>query len=147
MRSTILIVDDNPDLLSLYERSFPVLAEDLHVVVARDGEQGLTMFYDTSPRPACVVIDVKMPELNGNELTRGLRGDPDTADVPLIILTAMAQKEYRFQGMAAGADVYLTKPVSPHDLIVAIRQVVAIDPAQRQRSYQDLVDQALAEER
>ncbi len=145
MARTVLIVDDNPELLTLYERAFRDLGGDLQVIVATDGAQGLERFFDTQPHPACVVIDVKMPQLDGNQLVRALRGDPQTAEVPLIILTAMAQDDDRMRGLASGADVYLTKPVMPHDLIVAIQQAIAISSEQRRRDFKGMVHQLLSD--
>jgi CheY-like chemotaxis protein len=71
---------------------------------------------------------------------RILRGDPATANIPLIILTALVQDDERFAGMATGVDVYLTKPVPPKDLLAAIERAVAFTNAQRTQRLQSLVE-------
>jgi DNA-binding response OmpR family regulator len=138
-QSTVLIVEDNTELLDLLLLALPRLG-GFKVVGVTDGVAGLEQFYDL--RPQCVVIDVKMPELNGYQLVRLLRGDPETASTPLIILTALAQDKDQFAGLAAGADLYLIKPVSPVDLAAAIKQVIAISEAERLEGWQTLLEKA-----
>ena len=81
-----------------------------------------------------------MPELNGYQLVRALRGDPQTAATPLIILTALTQDRERFIGLASGVDLFLTKPVLPFDLAQAILQVMTRTRAERQSAYLSLLD-------
>jgi DNA-binding response OmpR family regulator len=91
-------------------------------------------------RPDCAVIDVKMPGLDGYQLVRALRGDPETAEMPLIILTALTQEHYRFAGLLAGADRYLTKPVTPSALVQAIDEVVHLSEAERAHRFRQVLD-------
>lgn len=93
---TVLIVDDNPLLLEFMQ---DVLQEmgDFNVVTASNGIEGLEQFYQA--RPDCAVIDVKMPGLTGYQLVRALRGDPETAQTPLVLLTALAQDSEQFAGL------------------------------------------------
>ena len=141
MALSVLIVDDNPDLLKLYVATFPVLAADITLLTAADGEQGLVAFFERTPRPDCVVIDISMPQLNGNQLVRTLRGDPDTADTPLIILTAMPPDQFQFEGFAAGTDRFLSKPVTPQALIDEIRAAVGISPEDRLQRYRAFAEE------
>lgn len=134
---TVLIVEDNPDLLDLLLMALPRLGP-FRAVGVSDGIAGLERFYEV--RPQCVIIDVKMPGLDGYQLVRALRGDPETADTPLIILTALAQQKEQFAGLAAGADLYLVKPVTPQDLVAAIHQVIALSDADRLQRLQALLD-------
>jgi DNA-binding response OmpR family regulator len=133
----VLIVEDNPDLLDLLLLALPHLGP-FRVVGVSDGIAGLEQFY--ALRPQCVVIDVRMPGLDGYQLVRALRGDAETAATPLIILTALAQQKEQFAGLAAGADLYLVKPVTPQDLVAAIRQVIALSEADRLQRLQALLD-------
>lgn len=103
---TVLIVEDNPDLLDLLLLALPRLGP-FKVVGVSDGIAGLEKCYEVCPQ--CMVIDIKMPGLDGYQLVRALRGDPDTASIPLIILTALAQEKEQFAGLAAGADFYIPK--------------------------------------
>lgn len=130
---TLLIVDDNLDLLELLTDG---LSDHFTIVTARDGIEGLTKFVEV--RPDCAIIDVRMPGLDGFQLVRVLRGDPETANIPLIILTALNQDQARFAGLASGVDQYLTKPVLPSELIPAVHQAIALGQAERQRRWREL---------
>ena len=72
---------------------------------------------------------------------RAIRGDPETAGTPLVILTALVQDSNRFAGMAAGVDCYLTKPVKPQDLVAAIQQAIARSEAERRQQLRVLVEE------
>jgi len=135
----VLLIDDNRDLLDLITQSLTLLG-DYSVVTADNGADGLSLAVEL--RPDCAVIDVKMPGLDGYQLVRALRGDSDTAAIPLIILTALTQEHYHFAGLLAGADRYLTKPVTPSDLVQAIHEVVRLSEAERTRRLQALLDDA-----
>ena len=78
-----------------------------------------------------MIIDVRMPGVDGYQLVRALRGDPDSASTPLIILSAMAQDRDQLIGLFAGADIYLQKPVRPLDLIAAIERAIALGDQER----------------
>jgi CheY-like chemotaxis protein len=134
----VLIVDDNPNLLSIISDSLLELG-DFQVVTAADGAEGLATYY--AEHPDCMVIDVKMPGLDGYQLVRAIRGDPETASTPLVILTALVQEINRFTGMAAGVDCYLTKPVKPQDLVAAIQQAIARSEAERRQQLRVLVEE------
>lgn len=136
---TVLIVDDNPLLLEFMQDALQELG-NFSVVSAANGIEGLEQFYQI--RPACVVIDVKMPGLNGYQLVRALRGDPETAQTPLILLTALAQDIDQLVGHATGADHYLRKPIDPLELVQAIDQAIKLSAEER---IQHLL--SLAEER
>ena len=139
----VLIVDDNPDLLKMYQMTLPLLSNDAFAItVAPDGVAALEMFFAASPRPACVVIDVKMPGMDGYQLVRALRGDPETADTPLVILTAMAQDYQQFDGLAAGVDQYILKPVEPSELIEAIQRAITLSTEEREQRFRKLAESA-----
>lgn len=136
---TVLIVDDNPNLLSIISDSLLELG-NFAVVTAADGVEGLTRFYEM--RPDCVIIDIKMPNLDGYQLLKALRGDPDTASIPLVVLTAMAQDMDRLAGLASGADHYLLKPVKPLDLVAAIQHAITLGETERRRRLKALLDES-----
>jgi two-component system alkaline phosphatase synthesis response regulator PhoP len=138
-RYTILLVDDNPDLLKALTITLSALG-NFTVATATDGGEGLEQFY--SVRPDCMVIDIRMPGVDGYQLVRALRGDPETWDTPMVILTALAQDRDQFAGFAAGADAYLVKPVKPQDLAAAIRHAIDTTAHQRGQRMRDLVDKA-----
>src|SRR5579885_629175 len=120
-RRTVLIVDDDPELLHMLTDGLELIG-DFQVVQASNGEEGLEQFYEV--RPDCVIIDIKMPGLNGYQLVQALRGDTDSASTPLILLTALAQDKDKFVGFAFGADQYLVKPVMPSALVAAVQRAI-----------------------
>lgn len=131
----ILIIDDDPDLL----QSLVVVIEalsDYSVITARNGEEGIERFYEHQPQ--CIIVDARMPKLDGFQFVRLVRGDPATSHIPLILLTALTQDKDRFTGLASGADCYLMKPVAPLELLDAIRDVLARTAAQRAQQLHDL---------
>ena len=93
------------------ESAFEVLAQARALEVAR-GEA-----------PRLVLLDIMMPRLDGLEVCRQLKADPDTSDIVVVMLTAQAQERDRDQGLAAGADDYFTKPFSPLALLNMVERV------------------------
>jgi CheY-like chemotaxis protein len=135
---TVLIVDDNPQLLLIVSTALHRLG-NFTVVTAHDGIDGLTKLYEV--QPDCMIIDVRMPGLNGYQLVRTIRGDPATASTPLIMLTAMIQDKDRFAGIAAGADQYVIKPVKPLDLVAAIQRAIFASDEERARHLKALASE------
>lgn len=142
-RYTVLLVDDNRDLLLLITESLRMLG-DYTIVTAENGVEGLHRAIEM--RPDCMVIDIKMPGLDGYQLVRALRGDPATASMPLVMLTAMVQDSYRFAGLLAGADQFLTKPIKPLDLVNAIQEAIRLSEADRLGRMQALAQEPMPEE-
>lgn len=126
----VLVIDDNPTIVELIRYAVG-LQGAYDVIVAYDGEQGLERVL--AELPDCVIIDVKMPKMDGYQLVRCLRGDPDTANIPLIILSAMTREEDQLNGLLSGADEYLTKPFKPAALNEAIERVLRLTPEERQQ--------------
>ena len=131
----VLVIDDNPTIVELIKYAVN-LQGTYQVIVAYDGVQGLERIY--AEQPDCVIIDVKMPRLDGYQLVRCLRGDVRTADIPLIILSALTRAEDRMTGMLSGVDEYLTKPFKPSALNSAIEHVLSLTPQDRQRRMDGL---------
>ena len=134
---TVLVVDDNLHLREFLSDALSELG-DFKVVTARDGVEALELYYEL--RPDCLIIDVKMPGLNGFQLVRALRGDPETLSTPLILLTALARDVDEFTGLAAGADRYLRKPVDPFELVQAVYSVIQLSSEEREQQYERLVE-------
>ena len=121
MAETVLVVDDDPVILRLLQVNFEM--EGFTVVMASDGAEGLEVAKATAPD--VVVSDVMMPKMNGIELVRALKADPATAAIPVLLLSAKAQTADVREGIAAGADDYLTKPFEPLELVERITKLLA----------------------
>ncbi|HKD76607.1 MAG TPA: response regulator [Ktedonobacterales bacterium] len=135
---TVLIIDDNSDLLQLFAQGLPQMGNYV-VVTAEDGAAGLALCHER--HPDCAVIDIKMPQLTGYQVVRALRGDPETAEMPLIVLTALPADQAAFASLASGCDQFLVKPVLVAELRDAIQQSLAISEADRTRRMQKLAQE------
>jgi DNA-binding response OmpR family regulator len=120
MSATILVVDDDPVILQLLQVNFEM--EGFTVITAADGKGGVER--TRSDRPDIVVSDVMMPKMSGIELVAELKGDADTAGIPILLLTAKAQQADIGAGMDAGADDYVTKPFEPLELIDRVNRLL-----------------------
>jgi len=136
---TVLVIDDNPTIVELIKYAVN-LQGDYNVIVAYDGIQGLERVY--ADHPDCVIVDVKMPRMDGYHFVRYMRGDARTANTPLIILSAMTRDEDQMTGMLSGADEYLTKPFKPSALNATIEKVLRLTPSERQRRTDYFVQRA-----
>src|SRR5215472_5075336 len=120
VRSKILVVDDEPEAVELVE--FNLKQAGFTVVTAADGADALNKARATSPN--LVVLDLMLPEINGLEVCKMLRRDATTASVPVIMLTAKAAEIDRVLGLELGADDYITKPFSPRELVLRVKNIL-----------------------
>jgi two-component system phosphate regulon response regulator PhoB len=116
----ILIVEDEQDIADLV--GFNLQRAGYEVLKAYDGVTGTATAL--RERPDLIVLDLMLPGRDGYAVFRELRRDPRTAAIPVIMLTARAQTQDRIQGLAAGADDYLTKPFSPKELILRVHAIL-----------------------
>jgi len=118
--SKILIVDDSIELNQLIQTRLEV---DRHkIVTAYDGKEGLEKA--KSEKPDLIILDVKMPKMNGFEVCRILKSDDHYKKIPIILLSAMAQKDDFQAGEEAGADAYIVKPYEPTILLAKIESLL-----------------------
>ena len=117
---TVLVVDDDPVILRLLEVNFEM--EGFVVRTATDGLEGLDVA--RAEKPDVIVSDVMMPRMNGLELCKGLKDDPATASIPVILLSAKAQATDIRAGIDSGADDYVTKPFEPLDLVDRVNKLL-----------------------
>ncbi len=130
----VLLIDDDPSLIAVLSDMLSMVG-GYDVRIAQDGASGLEMLF--SAVPDCVVVDVRMPGLNGFQFVRAVRGDPATAGIPLIILSAMEQDRDVLTGLLSGADAYLFKPATMDELLGAIERSLTITSEQRARRMVD----------
>jgi two-component system phosphate regulon response regulator PhoB len=116
----ILIADDEPDLLTLLSTNLK--AAGFHTVTAADGSTALAIA--RRDPPALVVLDVMMPDMNGFEVCRELKRNPDTADIAILLLTARKDEIDRILGFELGVDDYMVKPFSPRELVLRIQAIL-----------------------
>lgn len=120
MSPRVLIVDDEPNIVISLEFLFK--REGFAVSVARDGEEGLAAI--RSQRPELVVLDVMMPKLDGFAVLEAVRADPGLAATRILMLTAKGREAEQKKGLTLGADAYLSKPFSTHELVAKARSLI-----------------------
>ncbi|GAB5518911.1 MAG: hybrid sensor histidine kinase/response regulator transcription factor [Rhodothermales bacterium] len=137
----VLIVEDNAEVRTYLEHH---LARRYRVIVAEDGEAGLDAA--ARLRPALIVSDLMMPVMDGLELCRRLRANDDLSPIPVILLTARVEETTRLEGLAAGADDYLTKPFSPAELMARAENLIEVRRRLQARYSQTFVVEPTAQE-
>jgi len=120
MTHKILIVDDEPNIVLSLE--FLMEQGGFAVAVARDGEEALAQM--ASFRPDLVLLDIMLPKMNGYEVCQKIRATPDWAGVRVLMLSAKGRELEVSKGLALGADGYVTKPFSTHDLMDQVRRLL-----------------------
>ena len=115
----ILVVDDERHIVRLIQVNLE--RQGYQVVTAHDGKEALEKV--ASEKPDLVVLDVMMPYMDGFEVLRTLRRNPETAELPVIMLTAKAQDQDAFRGWQEGVDMYLTKPFNPQELLTFVKRI------------------------
>lgn len=115
MKKRILIVEDEQALVTGLKLQ---LEDSYDILMARDGKQGLDMA--VTHLPDLILMDITMPEMDGLEVLRRLKGDTATATIPVILLTAKVEVENIYGGYKIGADYYITKPFSIVQLLNGI---------------------------
>jgi len=125
----VLLADDDP--LMIKSLQIILRSAGFRVVAVSDGQAALDQM--RIERPALALLDVMMPRLDGLEVCRMVRSDPDLRDLKVFLLTARAMARERQQGLDAGADDYITKPFAKADLVARVRAVVPV-PSSTERA-------------
>ena len=125
----VLVVDDEADVLLLCRVNLEF--EGYEVLEASDGEEAMRKV--VSERPDVVLLDVMMPRMDGWQVLAALKADPQTAEIPVVMLTAKVQDQDQIRGWSGGAADYITKPFSPLSLSQVLENVLKNDPEEEER--------------
>jgi DNA-binding response OmpR family regulator len=121
----ILVVDDEVKNVKLLEAL--LTPGGFHIEKAYDGQEALEQV--NRNRPDAILLDVMMPVIDGFEVCRRLKNDPDTQLIPIVIMTALGEVEDRIKGKEAGADDFLTKPVDRRELMARLQSLLRLNQA------------------
>ena len=125
MDKKILIVDDEPNVRILMEQVLEKLEDEgVELLLAVNGQEGLETIQQE--RPDLVFLDVMMPKMNGLEVCRRVKNEPSLQNIYIIILTAKGQEFDKQKGIDVGADLYMTKPFRPKDVLEKSREVLGL---------------------
>ncbi|HMB65605.1 MAG TPA: response regulator [Patescibacteria group bacterium] len=117
----ILLVEDDSFLLSMYSTKFEL--ENFDVTIAEDGEKGWKLAQKEDPD--VILLDIKLPKMDGFEVLKKIKGNKETSNIPVILLTNLSQKEDRDKGLDLGADDYLVKAhFMPSEVVGKIKKLL-----------------------
>lgn len=116
----LLVADDDEDILTLVQ--LRLSRSGFEVIIARDGAEALRLIQERHPDLA--VLDWMMPKASGLEVLRAIRANSETADIPVVLLTARASEADVQQGLDAGAVDYIAKPFSPQELAARVHDIL-----------------------
>lgn len=127
MKETILLVDDNPTNLTLLFSHLRSL--DYYVLVADSGVAAVEQCQRV--QPDLILLDVRMPGMNGYETCRAIKAIPETSDIPILFLSALSDLDDRLKGFEAGGVDYITKPLNVHEVTARVRTHLKLAQTQR----------------
>jgi two-component system alkaline phosphatase synthesis response regulator PhoP len=130
-QAKVLVIDDEPDLVEMLRMA---LERHFEVIVAFDGKEGVAKA--KAEKPDAIVLDIMMPEKDGFAACRELKGNPQTALTPILILTGVADyfgrtKYTKLSGMEIEAEDFISKPVDPNELVCRVAALLERDKPSR----------------
>jgi CheY-like chemotaxis protein len=127
---TLLLVEDNPNDVELTLSALKEANLANQIVVANDGEQALNYLFRRGthagrigPQPGVILLDLKMPKVDGHEVLRQIRADPELRLIPIVVLTSSREEKDLFESYDNGANSYVVKPVDFDEFITAISKL------------------------
>ena len=131
-KKKILIIDDEEDLCVLAGHALTMDRADLKVISAKDGPSGIQRA--KAEQPAVIILDIMMPKMDGYEVCQRLKADPETRDIPVVMLTASSDPHLNQKAFEAGAVACLTKPYRKGTLVNCVDMALASSGRSRGRS-------------
>ncbi|MDJ1183584.1 response regulator transcription factor [Roseofilum casamattae] len=124
MSKKVLIVDDEPNILILMEQALEKLEDENNAIIltAKNGREALDIIY--AEKPDLVFLDVMMPKMSGLEVCQQVKEDGNLNNIYIIMLTAKGQEFDKKTGIAVGADLYMTKPFRPKEVLAKSREIL-----------------------
>lgn len=127
---SILLVEDNPDDVLMVKRAFSRYNINNRLYVVRDGEEALDFIYrkgeyskDDQPTPGVILLDINMPKMNGIEVLRKLKSDPEKKRIPVVILTTSRREQDKVESYHLGVNSYIIKPVDYGKFVEALTTI------------------------
>jgi two-component system alkaline phosphatase synthesis response regulator PhoP len=120
MKKKVLVVDDEKDIVDILKYNLE-RENEFEVLTAKNGKEALEL---AGSIPDLILLDIMMPELNGFEVCKQLKGNPETSKIPVIFLTAKENEIDEILGLEIGADDYISKPISPRKVLARIKSVI-----------------------
>lgn len=135
---TVLIIDDDANIINLLSKRLE--QEGFKVISAKDGKLGIE--FASSGAPNIILLDLLMPEMSGKEVLKELKNNPDTALIPVIILSAVADTEDKIDGLSMGANDYIVKPFRFQEVLARINTQLRIASMQKEleQKHSDLLE-------
>lgn len=126
MGKKLLIVEDELHIRTLLEQALEDLEEEyaVEIITASDGEEGLEII--RRERPTAVFLDIMMPKMNGYEVCKAIKQDPELKDTIIVLLTAKGQEADRRKGLEIGAYDYMTKPFDPDEVVDLAKELLQL---------------------
>ncbi|TVM18758.1 response regulator [Oceanidesulfovibrio indonesiensis] len=126
MGKKLLIVEDELHIRTLLEQALEDLEEEyaVEIITASDGEEGLEII--RKERPQAVFLDIMMPKMNGYEVCKAVKQDPELKDTIIVLLTAKGQEADRRKGLEIGAYDYMTKPFDPDEVVELAKELLQL---------------------
>lgn len=121
IKPKILVVDDEPMNVELFDA---YLSKDYYIIKAYNGSEALLKVETTNPD--LILLDIMMPGKNGYDVCKQLKDDPKTMFIPIIMVTALKEKEDRIKGLEAGADDFLSKPIDIIEVTARVKSLLRV---------------------
>jgi CheY-like chemotaxis protein len=129
--TVVLLIEDNPDHVLLIKEALAVNNIINEIRVVEDGEEALDYLFrrgqyadpQESPRPTLIILDIKLPKMDGQEVLKIIKSDPGLKHIPVIVLTTTTQEEEIVKSYQNGANSYITKPIDPQEFFDKIKKL------------------------